>query len=414
MVILTSSVTFIHFVRKYRAPKSVAAVISLALLSLCFSTSTHACEFKNVHFKTDFEAGRIDQCKQLSENQFELLSKPENRPINPSPWYAFKVVNKSTENQQISIVIKGEKAKPRYLPKMSIDGKQWQALPFDIIDNAIHINIQLQQQDFYIAGQEVIDNAFYAEWSQTLAKQSDFKLQALGMSTEGRGIDALVHSTPENKEWLLIVGRQHPPEITGALALISFVQELATQQQLNAEFLSRFNVMIIPNLNPDGVANGNWRHNVKGTDLNRDWGKFTQVETQQVQTWLNKTLVEQQRLVFALDFHSTQQDIFYTMPSDYAVAPSTFSEDWLKQLKDATVSSFTVRPSPGSSPGRGVFKQFLADEYNIHSITYEMGDNTNRELITHVAQTAAQTLMRKMLSVEPEQFIYKPSPSDLN
>jgi len=407
MVILSSSKTFIHFIRRYCAPKSVAAVITLAVLSLFFSTSTHACEFKNVHFNTDFETGKIDQCKQLSENQFELLSKPENRPINQSPWYAFKVVNKSTENQQLSIVIKSEKAKPRYLPKMSIDGKQWQVLPFDIIDNAIHINIQLQQQDVYIAGQEIIDNAFYAQWSQTLAKRSGFTLQPLGMSTEGRSIDALVHSAPENKEWLLIVGRQHPPEITGALALISFVQELATQQQLNTEFFGRFNVMIIPNLNPDGVANGNWRHNTKGTDLNRDWGKFTQVETQQVQAWLNKTLVEQQKLVFALDFHSTQQDIFYTIPSDYAVAPSTFSEDWLKQLKDATVSSFSVRPSPGSSPGRGIFKQFLADEYNIHSVTYEMGDNTNRELIKHVAQTAAQTLMTQMLSVEPEQFIYK-------
>ncbi len=135
---------------------------------------------------------------------------------------------------------------------------------------------------------------------------------------------------------------------------------------------------------------------------------FTQVETQQVQTWLSKTLIEQQNLVFALDFHSTQQDIFYTMPSDYTVAPSTFSEDWLKQLKDATVSSFTVRPKPGSSPNRGIFKQYLADEYNIHSITYEVGDNTNRELIKHVARAAAKTLMQKMLSVTPQQFIYKP------
>ena len=135
---------------------------------------------------------------------------------------------------------------------------------------------------------------------------------------------------------------------------------------------------------------------------------FTQVETQQVQTWLSKTLIEQQNLVFALDFHSTQQDIFYTMPSDYTVAPSTFSEDWLKQLKDATVSSFTVRPNPGSSLNRGIFKQYLADEYNIHSITYEVGDNTNRELIKHVARAAAKTLMQKMLSVTPQQFIYKP------
>ncbi|MFT5283816.1 MAG: hypothetical protein ACI94Z_002664 [Yoonia sp.] len=56
-----------------------------------------------------------------------------------------------------------------------------------------------------------------------------------------------------------------------------------------------------------------------------------------------------------------------------------------------------------------MFKQYLADEYNIHSITYEMGDNTNRELIKHVAQTAAQTLMQHMLSIAPEQFIYKPA-----
>jgi hypothetical protein len=411
MPTLSSSVAFVHVVRTWRLSKSVAAAIAFGAMSLCFSASTQACEFKSVHFKTDFEAGKIDECKQLTENHFELLTKPENRPINPSPWYAFKVVNKSTENQQISIVIKAEKAKPRYLPKVSIDGKQWQALPFDIIDNAIHITIQLQQQDLYIAGQEVIDNAFYAQWNQVIAEQSGFELQPLGLSTDGRRIDALVHARPDNKEWFLIVGRQHPPEITGALALLSFVEELASQQQLNADFLARFNVMIIPNLNPDGVAEGNWRHNTKGTDLNRDWGTFTQVETQQVQTWLNKTLIEQQNLVFALDFHSTQQDIFYTMPSDYTVAPSTFSEDWLKQLKDATVSSFTVRPKPGSSPNRGIFKQYLADEYNIHSITYETGDNTNRELIKHVAQIAAQTLMQQMLSVAPEQFIYQPTVS---
>jgi hypothetical protein len=408
MPTLSSSAANAHMLRTWGLSKSVAAAIALGAMSLCFSASTQACEFKNVHFKTDFEAGKIDECKQLTENHFELLTKPENRPINPSPWYAFKVINKSTENQQISMVIKADKANPRYLPKVSIDGKQWQALPFDIIDNAIHVSIQLQQHDLFIAGQEVIDNAFYAQWNQSLAKQSGFELQLLGLSTEGRRIEALVHSKPENKEWFLIVGRQHPPEITGALALLSFVEELASHQQLNADFLARFNVMIIPNLNPDGVAEGNWRHNTKGTDLNRDWGTFTQVETQQVQTWLNKTLIEQQNLVFALDFHSTQQDIFYTMPSDYTVAPSTFSEDWLKQLKDATVSSFTVRPKPGSSPNRGIFKQYLADEYNIHSITYEVGDNTNRELIKHVAQAAAKTLMQKMLSVTPQQFIYKP------
>ena len=391
------------------------ALLSTFLLAFsAFSASSYACEFKDVHFTANFDAGKLDACVQLADDEFsnkqyELLSKPENSPINPSPWYAFKVINQTPENtQELRLVLKSEGAKARYSPKMSIDGKHWQPMPFEIIDSNIHIKLTLGQEAIYIAAQEIINNAFYTQWMNSIAENSPFSLSKLGSSTQGRNIDALVHSKPENNEWFLIIGRQHPPEITGALALISFVEQLSLPHELNREFLARFNVMIVPNLNPDGVAHGNWRHNTLGSDLNRDWGKFTQIETQQVKSWLDLTLIEQQRLVFALDFHSTQQDIFYTMPSDYAVAPQDFSKDWLQRLKNATLSSFVVRPSSGASPGRGVFKQFLADEYKIHSITYEMGDNTERQLIRHVAQEAAKTLMQKMLDTKPESFVFAP------
>ena len=161
----------------------------------------------------------------------------------------------------------------------------------------------------------------------------------------------------------MILGRQHPPEITGALALFSFVDELAQNHQSQQVFLDRFNVLIILNLNPDGVVAGNWRQNSQGVDLNRDWGKFAQVETALVKVKLDSLLKNPQRIVLALDFHfhSTHQDIFYTMPTDYVVAPSQFSNEWLSKIKAQTVSSFVVRPKPGKSPGRVVLKQFIAD-----------------------------------------------------
>ncbi|MEP3926289.1 MAG: M14 family zinc carboxypeptidase, partial [Gilvibacter sp.] len=171
-------------------------------------------------------------------------------------------------------------------------------------------------------------------------------------------------------------------------------------------FLQRFNVLIIPNLNPDGVASGNWRHNNKGIDLNRDWGKFTQLETALVKAKLDNLLKAYQHLVFAVDFHSTQQDIFYTMPTDYNVAPSQFTNDWLAKIKSQTVASFVVRPKPGSSPGRGVFKQFIADEYKVHAVTFEIGDNTQRELIDHLAKTSGLTLMEHMLETPSQAFIF--------
>ncbi len=39
------------------------------------------------------------------------------------------------------------------------------------------------------------------------------------------------------------------------------------------------NFLILPLLNPDGMALGHWRHNLGSVDLNRDWGIFGQPET---------------------------------------------------------------------------------------------------------------------------------------
>ena len=261
----------------------------------------------------------------------------------------------------------------------------------------------------YIVGQEIINNSQYQSWMTEIANVSSFTKITLGNSTLGRPIDGLISQNPNSTEWLLIIGRQHPPEITGALALFSFVDELAQTSQSQQAFLQRFNVLIIPNLNPDGVAAGNWRHNSKGVDLNRDWGKFTQVETALVKAKLDSLLKGPQRLVFALDFHSTQQDIFYTMPTDYTVAPAQFATEWLAKIKNQSVASFVVRPKPSSSPGRGVFKQYIADKYNVHGITFELGDNTQRELIDHIAKVSAESLIVQMLGTAPHAFNYSPT-----
>jgi hypothetical protein len=136
--------------------------------------------------------------------------------------------------------------------------------------------------------------------------------------------------------------------------------------------------------------------------------KTQQSMTQQSMTASNQeTSCQAPKLVFALDFHSTQQDIFYTMPNDYDLAPGDFADSWLAQVKAKSLSSFVVRTRPGSSPGRGVFKQFIADHYKVHAVTYEMGDNTPPALVKHLAQVSAQTLMSELLKREPAEFVLK-------
>jgi hypothetical protein len=38
-----------------------------------------------------------------------------------------------------------------------------------------------------------------------------------------------------------------------------------------------------------------------------------------------------------------------------------------------------------------------------------MGDNTERELIEHVAQEAVTTLMQQMIETSPASFLYEPA-----
>ena len=237
---------------------------------------------------------------------------------------------------------------------------------------------------------------------EQLGKNSNFKVSMLGHSTEKRPIYQL-ESFSSSNEWVVIAGRMHPPEVTGALALFPFVQELLFNENIGDNFRKRFNLLVIPNLNPDGVEQGNWRHNSKGVDLNRDWKKFEQQETRLVHQKLQQIINGGGKVVFAIDFHSTGKDIFYTMPADYGVQPPMLVENWLNQL-DAEMPNFEVIIKPGNNPDKGVFKQYIADTYGVQAITYEMGDNTERKKILAIAKKASQLLMQKLLDTPALKF----------
>ncbi|MFT5451909.1 MAG: hypothetical protein ACI9N9_001395 [Enterobacterales bacterium] len=376
------------------------------------STITWACDFKEVTFDTNFSTAHLDECKQLSNDSYLLTIRPENTPINDSPWYAFKVSSNdpskdtSIDKQTIKIAIKFIDGNRRYLPKMSVDGHSWLAIPYKNhrhYENQMSFNVEISSTPIFIAGQEIINNEHYLAWAKSLDKNTELALSILGESTEGRPILQLTHKT-ESKEWLVLTGRMHPPEVTGALAMLPFVGELVLNKDIGKPFRERFNILVVPNLNPDGVEHGHWRHNINGVDLNRDWIKLKQKETQLVHNKLQQIVKEGGNIVFAIDFHSTKRNIFYSMPTDYGAKPALFVENWLGNL-DKQAPDFKVIIKPGNNPGQGVFKQYIADNYGVHAVTYEMGDNESRNVINSIAKVAAKTLMEELLATDKNQFV---------
>jgi len=358
-------------------------------------TYPQSCNTGTVTLTSDFAAGRMDECKEVSKNEYFITLVPENTPINSSPWYAFKVQAKQATDITITMKVRGDKH--RYPPKISRDGKNWQLQEYKLKGDRLIMKMKANPEPITIAAQEIINNQYYVDWAEELTANTTLTKTILGASTQGRPIYKIESRNEITNEWVVILGRQHPPEITGALALFPFVETLLSSSELSKYFLNKYNVLVIPNINPDGVHAGNWRSNANGQDLNRDWIDFTQIETKLINDYLQGLVAQGQKIKFAVDFHSTKNDVFYTMPVDYGVEKSYFVRHWLGEL-DRQMPNFNVVIKPGNNPGQGVSKQYFSDKFGVHAITYEAGDNTDRTKIKRIAFKSANLLMINMLS----------------
>lgn len=358
-------------------------------------TYPQSCNSGTVTLTSDFAAGRMDECEETSKNEYFITLVPENTPINSSPWYAFKIQAEQTTDITITMKVRGDKH--RYPPKISTDDKSWQLQPYKLKGERLIMKVKASPKEVTIAAQEIINNQYYVDWATKLTANNAFTHTILGASTQGRPIYKIESRHEDADEWVVILGRQHPPEVTGALALFPFVDTLLSSSELSSYFLRKYNVLVIPNINPDGVHAGNWRSNANGLDLNRDWNDFSQVETRLINEYLQGLVAQGQKIKFAVDFHSTKSDIFYTMPVDYGVEKSYFVRHWLGEL-DRQMPNFNVVLRPGNNPDLGVSKQYFSDKFGVHAITYEMGDDTDRSKIKRIAYKSANILMINMSS----------------
>jgi len=200
------------------------------------------------------------------------------------------------------------------------------------------------------------------------------------------------------KGQVVLIGRQHPPEVTGALALLPFVETLLANTSLAQQYRAEFETIVVPMLNPDGVVRGHWRHNSGSTDLNRDWGPFKQPETQLMDGLLSQIENDPDRqLSFFVDFHSTQRDIFYTIPDEFPTKPALAIKNWLGLLQER-MPDYEVKRSSSSNLAQANSKNYVYKRYGVPTVTYEMGDETDRKLISEIAEEAATAMMETLLA----------------
>lgn len=377
----------------------LSLLASCALQAVSFE-SGDACETSAFTIVDDFSGARRGRCTVLDDDHVRLRILPENEGyINDSPWYAFKVLPGAAGAAAITLRYEG--GHHRYWPKISNDGLHWEPLEERYVSaspngSSADLRVPLGDTPVWIAAQEIVTPAVYDVWSRKTANATGVPVDVIGHSVAGLPIHAFDTGT-ESAEILLIVGRQHPPEVSGAFAFFAFAETLFGDSDLAHAFRDRFRIVAIPLLNPDGVIGGNWRHNLNGVDLNRDWGPFTQPETRAVQRLLDQLDAGDSRLRMFVDFHSTRENVFYTQLM--TTNPPQFTATWLGNARPR-IADYPFRNGQGPATDAAIAKNYIFARYGIPAVTFEVGDETDRKAARAAARVFAEELMRLMLDQE--------------
>lgn len=367
-----------------------------------------------VFFSNDFEGARLNGFADDGNNHFSVLITAENTPINPSPWYAFKVWAK--EETEVVIKVNFEGSRARYFPKLSYDGVRFApvdssaytpvgleegSFSIESVPESFELKVRVGPNPVWVSAQEVVTSSTVFAWMDSIQMNlPSASLDTIGYSRQQRVMRMMQVEGGDSKKALMIISRQHPPEVTGYLAMKSFVETLANDSELSRSFREKFTCFIVPLMNPDGVDNGHWRHGVGGIDLNRDWHSFHQPETSSVRDLLNKKKEEGYEFVFGADFHSTWDDIYYPLDSMVTEGEEhMIIYKWINNITSRLPAKKTnVRPSNSPLEPTMVSRNYFYLHHDMPAIVFELGDNTPRPFLKEKGQVAAEEIMKLLIA----------------
>tara|TARA_R110000868_G_scaffold235273_8_gene489107 strand:+ start:16619 stop:17884 length:1266 start_codon:yes stop_codon:yes gene_type:complete len=352
----------------------------------------------------EFESARLNDFYQIDESTFEVVIAPENAPINNSPWYAFKVWTEVPRAINLQFIYKD--AKHRYKPKIWNETGTMssshiiESVTYDSTNSSVSFPIYITENPQVISAQ-FLEKIRYSDLIQKSKHQlpSFVSVDTVGLSSQERPIlefTADETRSGSNTGVLILLSRQHPPEISGYRTYQAFWDELTSNSELAYSFRKHFIIKAYPIINPDGVVNGHWRHNLNGIDLNRDWENFNQPETKAIRNALLTIKNDPSKKVYyGIDFHSTNENILYPIDEEVKTFPDNLTQEWAEYIKEENPELlFVSEEFDTSSP---ISKNWIYHTFGSDAVTFEVNDELDSSESTLLGRNAAQSLMKLLI-----------------
>jgi hypothetical protein len=349
-----------------------------------------------------FDGARLNGFEKVNDSTVKVIIKPENTPINNSAYYSFKIWSKKEKSIYIQFDYP-EGFKHRYMPKIKTNSANWKQINNENIirkNNFVTVKLDVVRDTTWVSAQELITSKDTKEWYNNLIfdKTNYVHLKSVGKSRLSKNLPVLdiYKEKKEQKPIVVLLTRQHPPEVTGFFAFQEFLKTILEENNLTTNFLNKYRVIAFPIVNPDGVDLGHWRHNAGGVDTNRDWSKYNQPEIRQIIKFITEASKKDKgKIILGLDFHSTYEDVFYTNKIREKTTLPNFIEEWFVALEE-NIPNYKVNEKSSNST-KPVSKGWFLYGQKAVGITYEIGDATPRDKIKLVGRITAEEMMKILI-----------------
>uniref|UniRef100_A0AC35U7C4 ZP domain-containing protein n=1 Tax=Rhabditophanes sp. KR3021 TaxID=114890 RepID=A0AC35U7C4_9BILA len=286
-------------------------------------------------FDANFECGNLGRVDIINKCEYDLFIRPDTCNANYRVWFYFKVWN-AAENQSVLLNIcnfskkrtmfeKGDAAPVYKKPNSTEWHRIKRSNVFYSVSN-LHGQKPILSITFNFKCGGIYEFAYCIPYGYSHLQKYIHKLETqhsaflrrdiIAQSVMKKNIDLLtisnhIHSIPKKQKVIFITARVHPGETPASHVLHGLLDFLVSDDYKAFELRDNYTFKIIPMLNPDGVYIGNYRCNIVGNDLNRQYlepSSWAHPSIMSVKNLLiqyeNNSDIE---LIFCIDIHAHSQ-----------------------------------------------------------------------------------------------------------
>jgi len=245
-----------------------------------------------INLTSNFEGGNIRSFQQPAPGHF-VISLPgetdqdgRNRQAN---WYYFRLDN--VRGRALTLEITNLAGEYNYRlnkgavtgdtpPFFSADDRSWQPFvdfTYDPVTPRLVLRITPTSDTLWIAHTPPYTNVHLEKLRRDIARHPAFHESVIGRTPAGRPMFhwTITDPTPDKgRRVIWFMARQHSWESGSSWVAEGLVRFLLSSDPEAAAIRRDAIVNVLPMCDPDGVARGGVRFNLKGYDLNRNWDHF--------------------------------------------------------------------------------------------------------------------------------------------